>query len=140
MKAVRDLEQQNLKTYFHQLDIDNLESIQRFAKYLKEKYDGLDLLVNNAAINYMHENFGLPMSEQVADTIRVNFTGTLNVCNELFPLIKENGKVVNVSSRMGLLKVVQDDMTRGLLNSESLTTKELCAIMENYVRLDLFKS
>lgn len=135
MKAVRDLEQQNLKTNFHQLDIDNLESIQKFAKYLKKKYDGLDLLVNNAAINYMHENFGLPMSEQVANTMRVNFTGTLNVCNELFPLIKENGKVVNVSSRMGLLKVVQDDMTRGLLNSESLTTNELCSIMDNYVRL-----
>lgn len=37
---------------FHQLDIDNLESINRFASYLKNKYDGIDILVNNAAIAY----------------------------------------------------------------------------------------
>lgn len=140
MKAVRGLEQQNLKTNFHQLDIDNSESIQRFAKYLKEKYNGLDLLVNNAAINYMHENFGLPVSEQVANTIRVNFTGTLGVCNELFPLIREHGKVVNISSRMGLLKVIKDKETRDLLNSESLTSNELCSIMDDYVRLDIYHS
>ena len=37
---------------FHQLDIDDLSSIKRFASFIKEKYTGLDLLVNNAAIAY----------------------------------------------------------------------------------------
>jgi carbonyl reductase 1 len=74
----------------------------------------------------------------VSNTIRVNFTGTLNVCNELFPLIRENGKVVNISSRMGLLKVIQDDNLRALLNSQSLTVKELCLIMNDYVKLVLY--
>ena len=50
MKAVKDLEEQNIKVNFHQLDIDNQESIDRFAHYIKEKYGGLDVLINNAAI------------------------------------------------------------------------------------------
>ena len=55
--AVKDLEKENLKANFHQLDIDNSNSIKQFASYLKKKYDGFDLLVNNAAINYMHVIF-----------------------------------------------------------------------------------
>ena len=35
---------------FHQLDVDNQESIDRFAAYLKEKYGGLDILINNAGV------------------------------------------------------------------------------------------
>ncbi len=52
---VKDLEFQKAghsKVKFHQLDIDDLNSIKRFASYIKEKYNGLDLLVNNAAIAY----------------------------------------------------------------------------------------
>ena len=52
LQAVAELEKQGFRVNFHQLDIDNSQSIQTFAKYLKEKHDGLDLLVNNAAIAY----------------------------------------------------------------------------------------
>jgi NAD(P)-dependent dehydrogenase (short-subunit alcohol dehydrogenase family) len=37
---------------FHQLDIDDISSINRFADYIKSKYGGLDVLINNAAIAY----------------------------------------------------------------------------------------
>ena len=50
LKAVQELESQNIKASFHQLDIDNQESIERFAQYLKEKYGGLDILINNAGV------------------------------------------------------------------------------------------
>ena len=37
---------------FHQLDIGNEESIERFRDYVKVEYNGLDVLVNiNAAID-----------------------------------------------------------------------------------------
>jgi carbonyl reductase 1 len=50
--AIKELEKLNIKAHFHQLDIDNQESIDRFAKYLKEKHGGLDVLINNAAIAF----------------------------------------------------------------------------------------
>ena len=36
---------------FHQLDIEDMGSIKSFTGYLKDKYGGIDVLVNNAAIN-----------------------------------------------------------------------------------------
>lgn len=37
---------------FHQLDINDLESITTAAAYFKEKYGGVDVLINNAGIAF----------------------------------------------------------------------------------------
>ena len=52
LKACKELESEGIRVKFHQLDIEDNESISKFAKYLKENYNGLDILVNNAAIAY----------------------------------------------------------------------------------------
>lgn len=44
--------QEGLSVRFHQLDIDDEESIAAFKTHLEETYGGLDVLVNNAAIAY----------------------------------------------------------------------------------------
>ncbi|RMZ93711.1 carbonyl reductase [NADPH] 1-like, partial [Brachionus plicatilis] len=133
-KAVKELEAEGLKVAFHQLDIDNQESIDRFAKHLKEKHQGLDLLVNNAAIAYKMAD-STPFNEQVKNTIRINFTGTLNLCKALFPLLKPHARVVNVSSRIGMLKIVKDAEFRNKLISESLSVNELAGLMAHFVEL-----
>ena len=51
-KALNELEKEGVKVNYHQLDIDDINSINSFAKYLKDKYNGLDILINNAAIAY----------------------------------------------------------------------------------------
>jgi NAD(P)-dependent dehydrogenase (short-subunit alcohol dehydrogenase family) len=51
LEAVQRLEREsNLKARFHQLAIDDPQSVDRFATYLKENHNGLDILINNAAI------------------------------------------------------------------------------------------
>ncbi|XP_077514206.1 D-beta-hydroxybutyrate dehydrogenase-like isoform X1 [Amblyomma americanum] len=50
--AVSEFNKQLLRPKFHQLDIDDLESIRKFWDFLKGTYGGLDVLVNNAAISY----------------------------------------------------------------------------------------
>ena len=37
---------------YHQLDISDKESIANFAKYIKDTHQGLDVLINNAAIAF----------------------------------------------------------------------------------------
>ncbi len=90
---------------FHQLDIDNEASIVTFKEYLLDTYpDGIDVLVNNAGMAYKNdatESFGV----QAEETIRVNFLGTLNLCQELFPLLKKHARVVNVSSVVGAIRL-----------------------------------
>lgn len=126
---MKQLEEQGVRVNFHTLDIDSNESIDKFASYLKNKYEGLDLLINNAAIAYLHQvNIKLktffckkwifqikfkkdddktPIREQVENTIRINFTSTLNVCNALFPLLRPHSRVVNISSRLGFLSSIK---------------------------------
>jgi carbonyl reductase 1 len=52
-QAIEKLNNEGLKPNFHQLEIDNDESVRTFASYLKEKYGGIDILINNAAILLM---------------------------------------------------------------------------------------
>ena len=118
---------------FHQLDIDNQESISNFAKFIRDTYGGLDILVNNAAIAYKAAD-ETPFAVQAVNTIRINFTGTLNLCNALFPLLRPHARVVNVSSRAGLLNVVKDEAIRNRLQSDDLTVSELVGILDNFVK------
>ncbi len=152
--AIKELEKLNIKAHFHQLDIDNQESIDRFAKYLKEKHGGLDVLINNAAIAFKVNFFRIeeilfkikhylywyfknadpaPFSVQARETLRINYTGTLNVCNALFPLLRPHARVVNVSSRAGLLRVVKDESIKQRLLSNDLKVDELNNILSNFV-------
>lgn len=49
MKA---LSSEGLKAMFHQLDINDLDSIKTAAAYFKGKYGGVDILINNVGIAF----------------------------------------------------------------------------------------
>lgn len=46
------LASEGLTAMFHQLDINDVNSITTAAAYFKDKYGGVDVLVNNAAIAF----------------------------------------------------------------------------------------
>jgi len=100
--AVAELEKEGLHPKFHQLDIEDVQSVARLAEFLKKTYGGLDLLVNNAGIAFGNDAKE-PFSEQAQKTLSINYWGTLNVCKALFPLLRSHARVVNVSSIMGLM-------------------------------------
>ncbi|POI34461.1 hypothetical protein CIB84_001787 [Bambusicola thoracicus] len=51
-EAVAKLQEEGLHPLFHQLDIDDPQSIRVLRDFLKEKYGGLNVLVNNAGIAF----------------------------------------------------------------------------------------
>ncbi|RZF42983.1 hypothetical protein LSTR_LSTR016652 [Laodelphax striatellus] len=61
-QAVEKLKEAGCNPEFYQLDITVADSRERFAKYLKEKYGGLDVLVNNAGIAFKVINVILPVT------------------------------------------------------------------------------
>lgn len=95
--AVVELEKEGLHPKFHQLDIDDLDSIAKFKKFLQDTYGGLDILINNAGIAYKG-NSTAPFTEQAEVTLRTNYWGTLHVSEALFPLLRPHARVVHVSS------------------------------------------
>ena len=50
--AVQQLQAEGLSPRFHQLDIDDLQSIRAVRDFLRKEYGGLDVLVNNAGIAF----------------------------------------------------------------------------------------
>ncbi len=49
--AIEQLKNLGLTAKFHQCDIEDIESLKKFASYLSDNYGGIDVLVNNAAIH-----------------------------------------------------------------------------------------
>lgn len=51
-EAVKQLQTEGLSPRFHQLDIDNPQSIRALRDFLLQEYGGLNVLVNNAGIAF----------------------------------------------------------------------------------------
>lgn len=130
-KAMAKLEEEGLKPKFHQLDIDSAESIENLRKYIASTYGGLDILINNAAIAYKMASTA-PFLEQATNTIKTNFTGTLNVTRALMPLIRPHGRIVNVSSMVSRLSQVSADFQKRF-SDPSLTEAELVGLMQQFL-------
>ncbi|KAJ4412857.1 hypothetical protein N0V82_008708 [Gnomoniopsis sp. IMI 355080] len=92
------------------LDIESPESISALAASLAAdhpKHDGgggIDILINNAAVLGIMGEEGLK-PEAVEWTIRANYYGVLRVMEALLPQIREGGRIVNLGSLAGGLKL-----------------------------------
>ncbi|XP_055975501.1 carbonyl reductase [NADPH] 1 isoform X1 [Sorex fumeus] len=131
--AVQQLQAEGLSPRFHQLDINDLQSIRALRDFLRKEYGGLDVLVNNAGIAFKM-NDTTPFHIQAEVTMKTNFYGTKDVCAELLPLMKPQGRVVNVSSMMSLmaLKSCSPELQQKF-RSNTITEEELVALMNKFV-------
>ncbi|CAF1477466.1 unnamed protein product [Adineta steineri] len=113
-----------------QLDISSEESIARATDEIKQKYGGqLDVLINNAAFASINES-----ADIVRDTFATNYYGIKTVNKHLFPLIRENGRVVNVSSGMGAyaLHDMVDEIQKKY-TSATLTEEEIDGLVKDFI-------
>uniref|UniRef100_A0A4X1U6C9 Carbonyl reductase (NADPH) n=1 Tax=Sus scrofa TaxID=9823 RepID=A0A4X1U6C9_PIG len=131
--AVKQLEAEGLSPRFHQLDIDDLQSIRVLRDFLCKEYGGLDVLVNNAAIAPKTAN-PTPFHTQAEMMMKTNFVGTRDVCTELLPLIRPKGRVVNVSSTEGVRALNEcSPELQQKFKSETITEEELVGLMNKFV-------
>ena len=77
MAAVSELMKEGCTVHFHQLDIDDAASIERVRDFMKDKYGGIDVLVNNAAIAFKNAATE-PMGVQVKHRPRRLLSGILH--------------------------------------------------------------
>jgi NAD(P)-dependent dehydrogenase (short-subunit alcohol dehydrogenase family) len=89
------------------MDVDDTSSIANAATEVAKQYEHLDVLINNAGINYdtweTVENADIDGT--VMETITTNLLGPWRVCQAFLPLLRKSraGRIVNVSSESGSL-------------------------------------
>jgi len=89
------------------LDVDDPNNIAKAAAEVASRYERLDVLINNAGINYdtweTVEN--ADVDGTVMQTITTNLLGPWRLCQAFLPLLRRSraGRIVNVSSESGSL-------------------------------------
>jgi len=136
-KAVAELNKLGCFPKYHQLDIDDEKSVVQLHDHLMQQYGGLDVLVNNAGIA-----FRMNSSESLATTaewtLRTNFFHTMRTCRILFSALRDNARVVNLTSDDGhLLKIAgqepQAAQLRARFADPELSTESLVQLMQSYI-------
>ena len=90
------------------LDVGDASTFDAFADRLQESLAGLgaerfDFLVNNAGISH-HNSIELTTEDEMDLLYRINFKGMFFLTQKLLPLMKDGGRIVNLSS--GLSRIV----------------------------------
>ena len=132
LAAVAKLEAEGLKPHFHQLDVTSAESIEALKLYISEKYGGVDILINNAGIEYQLRETS-PNTEQATHTINTNFTGVVSMCRAFLPLVRPHGRIVNVSSAIGHISILKTSLQEKF-QDPNLTEAQLTDLMDQFVK------
>ncbi|KAJ8707408.1 hypothetical protein PYW08_010660 [Mythimna loreyi] len=132
IKACEDLKSLGLNPIFHQLDVTDKKSIQNFVKHFREEKEEVDILINNAGILFLKD---APESKitQAEQTVAVNFTALVDFTEAILPLVKNGGKILNITSSSAHLSRIPSEELRKKFSSESLTLDELKTLASEYV-------
>ncbi|CAM2728370.1 unnamed protein product [Rotaria socialis] len=113
-----------------QLDTSSRESIIRAKDEIKQKYGGqLDVVINNAAVTMKDLNVNA-----AREILGTNYYGVKILNEYLFPLMREGGRIINVSSRIGpivLYKASQALQER--YTSSTLTKYQIDQLVEEFI-------
>ena len=99
-KAIDELKSQGLDVLgWVQIELKDLDGIDKAAKEIAERYPELSLLVNNAGIpgdmsvDSQHTEISV-----IRETLDVNFVGTFALTKALIPLLSKNcGRIANIT-------------------------------------------
>jgi len=109
-EVVREIEGKGRKAAALQLNVGDTASFARFAQQVMEtlthvwQRDTFDYLVNNAGTG-LYAPYTETTEAQFDDAVNIHFKGPFFLTQQLLPLIKDGGRILNVSS--GLARFTQ---------------------------------
>lgn len=83
-------------------DVGNLQQVEQLMKFTSERFGGIDILINNAAVGLFADIREIT-PEQWQQVIDTNLTGVFYCCREAIPHLKKRGGgyIINISSLAG---------------------------------------
>lgn len=131
IKAVRELGCPE-RLDFQVLDVTSVEQVRNVARYVRETYGKLDVLVNNAGAGWTSGDNPLLV---IRPYLSVNFHGLKCVTEEFLDLIPDEGHIINLSSVLGLPSYIKDPRLCNFLCSDTLTLQSLMQTVEEFENL-----
>ncbi|XP_054784008.1 (+)-neomenthol dehydrogenase-like [Prosopis cineraria] len=156
LEAVEKLKEFGVSDFvvFHQLDVTDPSSIASLAHFISTAFGKFDILVNNAAVaggkisdpdafikkrngaEIDWNEVGFQTYEMAQQCIQTNFHGTQGTVEALLPLLQLSSSptILNVSSRAGMLKNIQNEWAREVLSDiRSLNKEKLDEVIEEFL-------
>ncbi|VAH34250.1 unnamed protein product [Triticum turgidum subsp. durum] len=125
---------------FHQLDVTDTSSIATLFVFLKTRFGKLDILFAGMDFDQMLEWMVKNVREPVDSAkkgVQTNYYGTKHVTEAVLPLLQSSseGRIVNVSSLFGLLRLISNEEVRQELNDiDNLTEERLDELLDRFLR------
>lgn len=140
-RAVQEIEQKLISTMapdtkthvsFLPLELGNKTSYCQARQQLEERFGKLDVLVNNAAFAFKGSD-PTPFHEQTKPTLDINFRGTVDLTEELLPLLRKghDARIVNVASMSGYLNQIRSDLQQKFTDP-NLDIDQLRALVDKF--------
>ncbi|CAM6097206.1 unnamed protein product [Calypogeia fissa] len=117
--------------FFHPLEVRSSQSAQTLAKWVKEKFGGLDIIVNNAAVSTITYTY-----QDAEDVIGTNYYGVKNVTETLLPLLRPSragARIVNVTARGGLYERLGENLKKQFRDEENYSVELMDSLAEKYL-------
>ena len=99
----KEFEEKNVECLLLKADVSKADEVQELVEKAIEKFEKIDVLVNNAGIT--KDNLLMRMSEEEFDrVIEINLKGTFLVTKAVskYMMKKRNGSIINLSSVVGV--------------------------------------
>lgn len=116
---------QNERVVPYQLDVTDPHSVDRLRAWIEQRYGVVDVLINNAAIDYdVDQQAASVAMERLQAAVETNVYGAWRMVTAFVPLVvrSKHGRIVNVSSEAGSLAGMSGtapvySMTKAALNA-----------------------
>lgn len=94
----------DVEILFHELDVQNPESVQKFTQATKKQFTHIDYLINNAGLALETDSIVNSKEENWQKVWDTNVMGCVRMIQHTVPLMKEHAgcRVVNIGSIAGL--------------------------------------
>lgn len=114
-------------------DFESLQEVSQLAEKIKEKYEKLDILINNAGVALQQRE---TTKDDFEKTFQVNYLAHFLLTNRILNLIKksEKGKIVNVTSMVHATAIDFENLQGEQMyeGSNAYSLSKLCNILFTY--------
>jgi NAD(P)-dependent dehydrogenase (short-subunit alcohol dehydrogenase family) len=97
-KAKSEIENLGRKSLIFKGDINDYELCKKTVEKVVSEFHGIDILINNAGVQFPSENIEDLEEENIRKTFDSNIIGMILLSKVVFPYLKEGNSVINTTS------------------------------------------